>query len=1088
MLRRLLVTGVVFLTALVLLFVQNKVLVGDQDLTADLRAVDGAERTFQVVLKDVAGNPVEAYAEDRDAVAARLKGGGSLAEIPVSEVKYIDADRRVVIVLPEGGTDAPVRSRLAGKTFKHPNPPRDLFHITRGIDVRGGVEFVCRLKNDDGRVVAADDEVLAILRNRLDERGLTEPTVTRLSNGDVQVVIPGGTKADAARTRKVLETTGRLEFREVLDTYYGQRVGDPDAKVAPKPGGGWGFASGTYHNRGDVVMPHEAEPGQTPTTFFRLDKPALVGKDVADAHETMFEGQLAIGIAFTATGAAKNEEFTRGVKMRGDAKTGTGQLAICFDNVVKSNANVIEPSGANCVIHGRFTHDEIENIRSALKGGSLAVTPEVLSERVVGATLGEETIRKGVVAMLVSFVAIVLFMQVYYGRYLGSVANIALVAMAFMTWAVTSIFGATITLPGLAGLVLTIGMAVDTNILIFERIREELREKKGMRAAIEAGYERAFLTILDAHLTTFITAFILYFIGSGPVKGFGLMLMVGIVVNMFSGVFIGRLLTDWLCRKIDDVKMASWIPELRLPYVAWRKIGYAISIITAAGGLAWFAFGHHVTGGGFDRNFAIDFTGGNMAQVIFKEPQDEASVRTILHEAHNRDAKAFNLLDPEELSKQPYFADFGVGGGKSRQWVFRARDDEGSRLEKEREGLEKERAGLNRQADALRQRDIPDEAGARAIEERIKPLSARISELTVAIANRTEAFKHQLGNAFAERVAAEGDEILAASWQDRVLTIRLATLDPVSSTAASEIAVRLQRRTDSEDAACTAFDGGIEARVTFRSRPLSRNDIDGTDAAATRLATLIGGDDAKARNGLVNASLIAYNELVNVSASQKVTVARPYPSTEHFSGQVAGQMKLAALIATALSLLAILAYVAARFEFRFGIGAVLALFHDVAVTVGIACLLGIRIDLTVVAAILTIIGYSINDTIVTFDRIRENIRHNIAQVAKGAVTKTLGQIIDDSIAQTMPRTALTTGTVVTTVVVLLLFGGDAMYAFSMTMLIGLISGTYSSVFVAAPLLLSFKGAAVDRDPDAATPAIDGDGDGGPSPAGSPATA
>jgi SecD/SecF fusion protein len=252
---------------------------------------------------------------------------------------------------------------------------------------------------------------------------------------------------------------------------------------------------------------------------------------------------------------------------------------------VKSNANVIEPSGANCVIHGRFTHDEIENIRSALKGGSLAVTPEVLSERVVGATLGEETIRKGLVAMALSFFAIVLFMQVYYGRRLGTVANLCLVATTFFIWAILSVFSATITLPGLAGLVLTIGMAVDTNILIFERIREELKAKTGMKAAIEAGYDRAFLTIIDAHLTTFITAFILYWIGSGPVKGFGLTLMIGIVVNLFSGVYIGRMLTDWWCAKRETVSMSEFfMRSWQFPYVEKRWFGYAFSVITAVAG------------------------------------------------------------------------------------------------------------------------------------------------------------------------------------------------------------------------------------------------------------------------------------------------------------------------------------------------------------------------------------------------------------------------------------------------------------------------------------------------------------------------
>jgi SecD/SecF fusion protein len=1084
MLRRLIVIGLVFATCLLLLFLQNKVLVGEQELSAELRLVPGQAEgavpaTFQVVLKDVAGNPVAATADDREALVQRLKGSPS--EILVGAVTLEDADKRVLVTTNDKTDVAALRTRVAAKPFKRDNTPRDLFHITRGIDLRGGVEFICRLHNEEGRVVPADDEVLEILRNRLDERGLTEPAVARLSNGDIQVVIPGGTKADASRTRRVLETTGRLEFREVLAVFDQVNLGGADAPVLAKPNGsGYTFASGTYHNRGDIIVPHEPEPGEKPTTFYRLEKPSLVGKDVKDASQTYYEGTLAIGIEFTAVGAGKNEEFTRAVKTRGDAKQGTGMLAIVFDGMVKSSARVIEPSGASCVIHGNFTHDEIENIRSALRGGSLAVTPEVLSERVVGATLGEETIRKGLLAMAVSFFAIVAFMQFYYGRRLGTVANLCLVATGFVIWSILSVFGATVTLPGLAGLVLTIGMAVDTNILIFERIREELRENKGMKASIEAGYDRAFLTIVDAHLTTLITAFILYWIGSGPVKGFGLTLIIGIVVNLFSGVYIGRMLTDWMCAKVETVKMASWVPELKLPYVEWRRAGYAFSIVTAVMGIGWFAFGHKLSGGSFERNFDIDFTGGNMVQVIFKEELTAERIDQAIATAHAKDPQALALIDPQELRKQPYFAEFGGSSPASRQWVFRSRDEQGGELEAARAVVEKQRAKLQHQIDDLRAgvgqaAEKPDEAGARKLEsEQLAPLQKQVAELGNQVANRTEDFKRQLAQALVGSVGAEGSEILAAQWQERSLTLRLATLEPVGATTASEMVTRLKKRTELENVTVTPVEGekAFAVTVTFKALPSARSEFERSDATVARLYELLAADglgdgDRNARTGIA-AEL--YNDLINVAAAQKVTVARPYPSSEHFSGQVADQMKWGALLALLLSLLAILAYVASRFEFRFGVGAVLSLFHDAIITVGIISALGVRIDLTVIAALLTMIGYSINDTIVTFDRIREMMRKNGTD---GAPPLPLPEIINRGIAQTMPRTVLTTGTVFLTVLVLVLFGGEALHAFALTLLIGILSGTYSSIFVAAPLLLSFKGRISDAhqpvDPNAADP-------------------
>ncbi len=1111
MLRRLTVTAAVGLICLFLLFLENKCssFLGTQEVQAEVKATEAEaeaakpdaaagkeaekkQQHYDVVFKDVAGNVLQTTQSDLDEVKRRLGGNPRRELQPIKTVgEPADSGLKITVTVDPSVKESDLRARLQSVPFRRPNPPRELFHLTQGIDLRGGVEFICRLHSDDGRQIAADDEVVHTLRNRLDERGLTEPSVARLSNGDVQVVIPGGTRADAARTRKVLETTGRLEFRHVIDPFVdGSGAGrgsyyitvsptDPNPAVVKNEKGQWDIAPGhdelKKRNRSEIIAPDHVSAGEPPTKFYLLSRADLVGSDVANAYETTDNGQPAVGIEFTAVGAVKNEEFTKSAKEEDTNKTGTGEIAILFDGVVRSAPKVISPSSSSCQISGQFSHEEIEALREVLRGGSLAVTPVVLSERVVGATLGEQTVSRSVITMGVSFALIVFFMWIYYRR-LGTVANLCLIATTFFVWSTLSIFGATVTLPGLAGLVLIIGMAVDTNILIFERIREELREDKGLKAAISAGYDRAFLTIVDAHLTTFITAFILYWIGSGPVKGFGLTLMIGIVVNLFSGVYIGRLLTDWLCRKKVTVSMASWVPTVQLPYVEWRWVGYVFSIVTGLVGLGWFLFGHHVVGGTFERNFDIDFTGGNAAQVVLKEPYTLGQVEQAIAKAYESDPKNLNLLDPRELRKQPYFAELGGNHAASREWVFRSRDEEGGQIESKRSELEKTRADLQRQAEEAREKDGLQSAEAKEIQSKqIVPLDLQIRKLSEDISNRSEAFKEQIAKAFTGVVGQEGDEILAASFSGRTITLRLAVLEPVKGDQLAGITDRLAASNKLEKVVPTYVDEphALELTATFRARPDARADAAeiASDRVAARLRDLFAKSTTELvspseLNGLVVAAEDLYNTTSNAAAARRVTIAKPFPSSEHFSGQVAGQMKWRAFFAIMLSLLAILAYVAARFEFRFGIGAVVALFHDVLLTVGLISMLGIRIDLTVIAALLTIIGYSINDTIVTFDRIRENLRK---------MSKSLAEIIDISIAQTMPRTVLTSSTVIVTVVVLLLFGGDALKAFTATLLIGLLSGTYSSVFVASPLLLSFKGRIVDTTAptDGETPAITG---------------
>jgi preprotein translocase subunit SecF len=301
----------------------------------------------------------------------------------------------------------------------------------------------------------------------------------------------------------------------------------------------------------------------------------------------------------------------------------------------------------------------------------------------------------------------------------------------------------TLTLPGIAGLILSITMSIDTNVLIYERIREELRDDKGLPAAIEAGYNRVFLTVIDSHITTMATGLVLYLIGTGPIKGFGLTLIVGVGISLFTGIYVGRIVTDTLTRRCQNLSMSSFFKPMPFGYVRLRWASYALTILTAIGGIGYFALGHKLhPGQGFDRNFDIEFTGGTMVQVSFSEAMDGDGIDKALADAWARvpaDQRQDSLLDPSEIQKQPYFASLAEASGTSRQWVFRVRDVQGAALERERHDLEVQRGAIIREIEQKRTAQPPDMAGAKRIElEALAPLAKRIDEASTRITGRTD--------------------------------------------------------------------------------------------------------------------------------------------------------------------------------------------------------------------------------------------------------------------------------------------------------------------------------------------------------------
>ena len=394
--------------------------------------------------------------------------------------------------------------------------------------VEGGVRYVL-MPTDAYRKQIHDltvDQAVKTIRNRVDAFGVAEPDIRKQQGGRIQVQLPG--LSDTARAVALLGRTAHLEFRLV------DEAADPEAAM-----------------RG-VIPPDDellymvrrgADGSEVKTPIVVRRDVALTGEYITDAS-VQFDsfGQPYVGMTFNARGARIFEELTAAnVKKR---------MAIVLDGSVYS-APVIQEriGGGRASITGQFTPEEAHDLAVVLRAGSLPAPVRVLEERTVGPSLGQESIEKGVQAAVVGGALLMLFMALYYG-WSGVIADIAVILDVGLILAGMALFGATLTLPGIAGIILTLGMAVDANVLIFERIREELRRGLSPTAAVDEGFARATLTIVDANLTTIIAAIILYQFGTGPVRGFAVTLSLGILASMFTAIFVSRIIFDlWLRRR-----------------------------------------------------------------------------------------------------------------------------------------------------------------------------------------------------------------------------------------------------------------------------------------------------------------------------------------------------------------------------------------------------------------------------------------------------------------------------------------------------------------------------------------------------------
>ncbi len=769
-------------------------------------------------------------------------------------------------------------------------------------------------KLTDTRMQEADRLTVEVLRKRIDAIGTNEPIIAKGDNYRVFIQIPGAdanqarlaeesVRSAAFLTLRLVDKDNDSEVRKIMDDEnrtpegferstialsgepcfvraenYAAVSQDPafDAKL-----GRFGVTSALYECvMQEVGTDAAGRMAYLPMFVSRSRNATVLGDTVsrANAERDPATGENKVSLSFNDEGRKQLARATRGHVGR--------QLAIILDGTVRS-APVLrsELTDGSCEISGGFTWKEANELSGVLNAGALKAPIKIIEKRAVSPSLGEEAISRGVMSGAIGVALVFVFMVLYYGL-CGVVADIAL-ALNMILWPAGMIIASGImsvfisdgtgsssigqlpvlTLPGIAGLVLSIGMAVDANVLIFERMREEFRAGKTAKAAVAAGYDRAFFAIFDSNLTTLITGVILFIFGSGPIRGFAVTLCGGIIISMFTALVVTRLIFNLITEgRARPFKMLSLIPEdFYFDFLKWGKTAIIASsaiIVVTVGIFLARAFAKPAS------VMAVDFTGGV----------------ALTYEAVDKDGNNYEL--PTE----------GVRAAVSKTGIS---------------------------------------------DQTVQNLSAEGGK-TQTLVKTSDEF-----------LTVDGEKILTSTVLEKAI------------------------------------------------------------------------DEA-------------YPEV-------KVSLV----SEERVGSQVGDELKSDAVWSAIIALICIIIYVGFRFELGFAIGGVAALAHDALITLGIFTICGYQLSLTTVAALLTIIGYSINDTIVIFDRIREDMTNP----ANAKVP--FMELCSKALNQTLSRTILTTLSTLLCVFALWIFGGAAMNDFAFALFIGMVAGTYSTLFIATPVMLAW---------------------------------
>lgn len=716
--------------------------------------------------------------------------------------------------------------------------------IKKGLDIQGGVSFTLEiddneLTKEEGMREGQLEDVLTVMDKRINGLGVTEPTIRIMGSNAIEVQMPGVSLKDNPEAIEELSRPAKLEFKLVHRTQRPSSLKPPASEIPI------GY---------EVKVMEDTVGGKlVERPFYVKKRPEATGDIISRAGASMMDAnRFCVNMEFTNEGSKIFERITRNI-LEEDQKTGIKQpLAIVLDGRLLSAPQINSVISSSGQITGNFTRREAIELANALNNPlSVGLKRTSLSE--VGPSLAEDAKEKSFTASAIGTLAVVAFMIVIY-LWFGVIALISVAANITIIIGVLASFGATITLPGIAALILTIGMAVDSNILVFERMREELRLGKSLWTSLQLGYEKAFSTIVDANITTLLSAIILYAFGTGPVKGFGVTLAVGIFTTLFCALIFSRAMLE-LVVKYGWVKRAltfSLIPEnTSFNFFKYAKPAFALSwAIVILGVVTLFIRG--------EKTLSIDFTGGDVVTLAF-DP-----------------AKKIPIGEITSMSEST--SDTGLG-----------------------------------EIQATYKTDL---------------------------ASKTEHLVLQVESEKGQRVFDK----LVQKFPD------------------------------------------------------------------------------------ANLKLVG-QQSVGASVSESI-------ATDAFK-------------ALALSLVMILLYVAVRFEFSYGVGAIVATVHDVVLTVGLYVILGLwsigsgQFSASMIAAVLMVMGYSINDKIVVFDRIREELQLK--------PTMTLRDIINYAVNRTLSRTMLTSVSTFLAALALFIFGTGIIVDFSLVFMLGIVVGTFSSVFIASPV-------------------------------------
>ncbi|MGA2966022.1 MAG: protein translocase subunit SecD [Terriglobales bacterium] len=373
-------------------------------------------------------------------------------------------------------------------------------------------------------------QAIETIRNRIDALGVSEPVIQEHGLGQYQILVQLPGVDDPARVKDIMQSTAMLEIKQSLGGPYSSQ----DAALQEK--GGVLPPDAVLMSGRSIGSRRDTENGEAWYLISRAS--AVTGRDLRTAEPSTDEnGQPAVRFILTSEGGRKFYSFT-------SAHVGD-YLAVVLDNKVQEVAVIKEAIHDTGIINGRFTQQETQDLSMTLRSGALPAGIKYLEERTVGPSLGADSIRSGIRAAMVGMLAVLIFMLIYY-RWAGVNADLALILNLVILLGFMGYFGAVLTLPGIAGVILTVGMGVDSNVLIFERIREELRNGKTPPSAVEQGFSHAWITIVDTHVTTIVSAAILFIFGTGPVKGFATTLVFGLLANLFTAVFVSRMIFDWV--------------------------------------------------------------------------------------------------------------------------------------------------------------------------------------------------------------------------------------------------------------------------------------------------------------------------------------------------------------------------------------------------------------------------------------------------------------------------------------------------------------------------------------------------------------